>query len=125
MFDFFDRIVEERILKAQEEGKFDELPGRGRPIRFEHDSMVPEEVRLAYKILKDADFLPPELELRKEILRIQGLIRGVADNDERLRLIRDVNRRILELNMRRRTPLAAETAQIYAEDVRKGLGDAG
>ncbi len=123
MFDFFDRIVEERILKAQEEGKFDELPGCGRPLRFEDDSMVPEEVRLAYKILRNADFLPPELEIRKDILRIQDLIRGAVDDDERLRLIRDVNRRILELNIRRPIPLALETAHIYAE--RKRLDDAG
>ena len=62
----FEKIVEERIRNAQKMGEFDDLPGSGKPLVFEQDNLVPEELRLAYKILKNAGFLPLEIELKKE-----------------------------------------------------------
>ena len=47
----FEKIVEERIRKAQREGHFDGLPGSGKPLPKD-DVNVPEDIRLAYKILK-------------------------------------------------------------------------
>jgi hypothetical protein len=63
--DFFERIAENRILEAIEAGAFDNLEGKGRPLNLEDDAYIPSELRMAYKILKNADCLPPELELRK------------------------------------------------------------
>ena len=57
----YEKIVEQRIKEAMEKGEFDNLPGKGRPIPLEDDSHVPEDLRLAYKVLKNADCLPPEL----------------------------------------------------------------
>src|ERR1041385_3431974 len=53
--DFLHRIAEERIQKAQEEGLFDNLEGRGKPLDLDDDSWVPEDLRLTYKILKNAN----------------------------------------------------------------------
>ena len=61
MFPGFERVVEERIRSAQKRGDFDNLPGSGKPISFEDDRFVPEELRLAYKILKNAGFVPKGL----------------------------------------------------------------
>ena len=58
----FEKIVEERILKAQKRGEFENLPGAGKPLVFEDNRFISEELRLAYKILKNADFLPVEIE---------------------------------------------------------------
>ena len=44
----FEKIVEERIQAALRKGDFDRLEGRGRPLRLEDDSHIPEELRLAY-----------------------------------------------------------------------------
>ena len=57
----FQRIIEKRIQEALDRGDFDDLPGRGKPMQIEDDSGVPEDLRLAYKVLKNADCLPPEL----------------------------------------------------------------
>ena len=62
----FEAIVEERIKKAQKDGAFDNLDGTSKPLKFE-DQHVPEELRLAHKILKNAGFLPPEIEIKKKI----------------------------------------------------------
>ena len=40
MMDFLNKLVEERIQKAQEEGVFDNLPGKGKPLQLDDDSCV-------------------------------------------------------------------------------------
>ena len=79
MFTGYGKIVEERIRRAQRNGAFDDLPGSGQPIRYENDHLVPEELRLAYKILKNADCLPPEVEIKKEIRKTEDLLAGIED----------------------------------------------
>jgi len=48
----YEKIVEQRIKEAMEKGEFENLPGKGKPIPLEDDSHVPEDLRLAYKLLK-------------------------------------------------------------------------
>lgn len=60
-------LVENQILKAQQEGKFDNLPGAGKPLQLEENPFEPADMRMAYKILKDNDFAPFWIELGKEI----------------------------------------------------------
>lgn len=61
----FERIAEERIARALAAGEFDDLPGRGAPLDLDCDPLVPAEVRMANRILKNAGCLPPELERRR------------------------------------------------------------
>lgn len=61
----FDRIAEERIARALAAGEFDALPGSGRPLDLGDDLLVPPEVRMANRILKNAGCLPPELEAKR------------------------------------------------------------
>lgn len=63
----FEHIVEQHLQEAIRKGELDNLPGMGQPLRFEDDSDVPEESRMAYRILKNAGYLPPEMELRKDL----------------------------------------------------------
>ncbi|TAK00010.1 DUF1992 domain-containing protein, partial [bacterium] len=60
---FFHRIVEEKIVEAQRSGAFDNLPGKGKPLELEDLSWMPEDLRVAYHVLKNAHVLPPEVEL--------------------------------------------------------------
>ena len=72
----FEKIVEERIKKAQEKGMFDNLEGTGKPFVLETDHPAPDDCRLAYKILKNAGFLPPEIELKKKISQAELLLQA-------------------------------------------------
>ena len=54
-------IAERKIADAVENGDFDDLPGRGRPLDLEEDPLVPAELRMAYRILKNAGFAPGDL----------------------------------------------------------------
>ncbi|RME58545.1 DUF1992 domain-containing protein, partial [Candidatus Parcubacteria bacterium] len=61
-------IAEQRIREAQARGDLDDLPGAGKPLALEEDSpFVPPELRMAYKVLKNAGYIPPEIELRRDI----------------------------------------------------------
>ena len=70
----FEKIVEERIKKARENGAFDDLEGTGKPFVLEPAHPAPDDCRLAYKILKNAGYLPPEIELKKKINQTELLL---------------------------------------------------
>ncbi len=109
----FEKIVERKIQEAQKEGAFDDLPGSGHPVNLEDDSNVPEDLRLAYKILKNADCLPPEIQLRKEIRQMEDMLETIPDEKEKYRHIKKINFKIMQLNMMgKKSPLLEEN-QIY------------
>ena len=47
----FDAIAERRIREAQKRGEFDDLPGMGLPMALDDDTFVPEDLRVAYRLL--------------------------------------------------------------------------
>lgn len=112
MFSGFEKIVEERIRQAVEKGDFDNLPGRGKPLRFE-EMNIPEDLRLAYKILKNADCLPPEIELRKEIRQTEDLMARAGDTAEKYRILKKLNVLIMKLNSSRPGVVKFEIPQDY------------
>jgi hypothetical protein len=69
-----DRIAEARIREAIDRGELRGLPGEGKPLQLDDDSAIPKELRAAYRILKNAGFLPPELQLRKDIRDAEQLL---------------------------------------------------
>ncbi|MBQ7609395.1 MAG: DUF1992 domain-containing protein [Desulfovibrionaceae bacterium] len=83
-FSAIQYIAEKRIAEAMDKGEFDNLPGRGKPLEIEDLSAVPEDLRMAYKILKNAGCLTPELEERKTITSTLELLEGLTDERERL-----------------------------------------
>ena len=84
----FDLVVEEKIREAIRQGAFDDLPGAGKPLVLDDDRMVPEDLRMAYRILKNAGFVPPELETRREAVDLRRLIEaGIEDDVERRRAL--------------------------------------
>jgi len=117
MFTGFERIIEERIRKAQRDGAFEELPGRGKPLVFAEDRHIPEDLRMAHKILKNADCLPPEIELKKEIQRTEDLLAGMTDTRERYQSIRKLNYLVMRLNLFRTGSVEMDVPQQYAEKV--------
>lgn len=113
----FQRIAEERIRKALEEGEFDNLPGAGKPLVLEDDRWVPEDLRMAYRVLKNAGCIPPELELRSEIFGLRELINTLDDDSERLKKIRELNYKLLRFNLGRKKPLELEAFPEYERKV--------
>jgi hypothetical protein len=79
----FERLAEERIRDAMDRGVFDHLPGCGKPLVLDDDSGVPEELRMAYRVLKNAGLVPEELELRRGITALEESLAAPGDATER------------------------------------------
>jgi len=114
MFTGFSKIIEERIRKAQKKGEFDNLEGAGKPLNLEDDSHIAEDLRLAHKILKNANCLPPEIELKKEIARTEDLLSGMKDTAQKHHTLKKLNYLIMKLNAVRDTSIELEMPQHYS-----------
>ena len=116
----FQKMIEKRILEAQKKGEFDDLPGSGEPISVEDDSHVPEDLRLTYKILKNANCVPPEVQLRKDIRKMEDMLEGMSDEKEKYRHIKRINFKIMQLNMMgKASPLLGDTELYYNKVLEK------
>ena len=82
-----DLVVEERIQEALRRGDFDALPGTGQPLELDDAPLVPPELRVAYRILKNAGYVPPEILERREIAALEGEIAGIPDVEARKRAL--------------------------------------
>ncbi len=115
MFTGFEKIVEDRIRKAQKKGAFENLAGSGEPLRLEDDQLIAEDLRMAYKILKNADCTPPEIDIRKKIVATEQLLAGMKDTAERYRTIKKLNVLIMRLNLLRESRVDMDMPQQYEE----------
>lgn len=111
--DAISLIAERRIAEAQEEGAFDNLPGAGRPLELEDDSMVPEDLRMAYKVLRNAGYLPPQLETAREIQTVMDLLENCADEREKYRQMQKLNLLLRKVGACRHKPLNFEKYEAY------------
>ncbi len=99
----FRKIAEERIREAMENGEFDNLECKGKSLDLKDDPFVPEELKIVFRILKNAGFVPKEVELRKEIARLEELLdEEVGDAYSK---VKKLNALIFHLNQIRKGPI--------------------
>lgn len=109
----FEKLIEQRINDAKQKGAFDNLPGTGKPLDIEENCNIHEDLRLAYKILKNADCIPPELEVRKEIKKTEDLLETMEDTHEKYRILKRLNFLIMKLNTMRKGSVEFDVPQKY------------
>ncbi len=93
------KIAENKIRDAMARGEFDDLVGAGKPIDLEDYFRTPEDLRMAYSVLKSAKCLPEEIELMNEIAALDRELGRAADEDARARVRRQLRDRRLQLAM--------------------------
>jgi hypothetical protein len=96
MLGALNELVEQRILEAMRKGEFDRLPGEGRPLELEDDALVPEDLRVAHRILKNAGFLPPEVQALRDV---RDLIAQAITEASAVPAERRASRRLLALTL--------------------------
>lgn len=106
-------IAEQRIAQAMERGDFDDLPGAGKPLDLAQMHDVPEDLRMAYHILRNAGYLPPELEERKEINTLVEMLERCTDEAEKVRQMQKLNCLLLRINVQRARPVHLEENDPY------------
>lgn len=116
--DVISLLAENKIREAIRNGELDNLPNRGKRLELEDLSRVPEELRAAYIILKNANVLPEEVKLRKEIVSLQSLINCCHEPDEKSAFKKKLTQKVLrfEILMEKRglnMALGAYKSRIY------------
>jgi hypothetical protein len=78
----WERLAENRIREAIEQGEFDNLPGSGKPIDLEGYFKLPEHLRAAYAILKSANCVPAEVELLNDVAALERLLADTPEDQK-------------------------------------------
>jgi rhamnogalacturonyl hydrolase YesR len=94
-----DKIVEEIIKKAQERGEFDNLPGKGKPIDLSSYFETPEEVRVAYSMLKNAGMTSREVDLLKEIAELKQVLAALVDEKKKQGIQKQIQEKQIEFGL--------------------------
>ena len=127
------RMAEKRIEEALEQGKFDNLPGAGKPQDLE-PLPADEDARAlwwALRIMRNADFQTDELRYRKRIARLRELLELAMDEAGVIALVREHNELVRRLNtmgtnaIRSTLGTLDETEQLERLSNRTAGGDAG
>jgi hypothetical protein len=82
------RGIEALIKAAIAKGEFDDLPGKGRPLDLDSYFQSPEDQRMGHSILKNAGFVPEEVQLLKDMESLREELRSCADEARRRELSR-------------------------------------
>ncbi|WP_085521123.1 J-domain-containing protein [Tuberibacillus sp. Marseille-P3662] len=96
--DFAMRLAEERMRHSIDKGDFDHLPGKGQPLPDDDMSGVPEDLRMGYKILKNAGAVPEEVQLKKDMATLEQLIACTEDDAEKTQLRKQWNQQSIRFN---------------------------
>lgn len=122
--DFAFIMAEERIKQAIEQGELDDLPGKGKPLQLEDLSAIPEELRVGYKILKNAGMVPEEVQLNKQMMTIEELIACCEDEKEKENYQRQLTEKKLryQMLMDRRKMKATGSFRSYRSKINQKLG---
>ena len=118
-----DKLADAHINAAIERGEFDNLPGAGKPLQLDDDTLVPPELRAGYRLLKNAGCLPPELTLLNEIRDVQQLIRAAQTNLELEKHKKRLNHLMLQLGELRGVNSHMLMHEQYGEKLKQRLTD--
>ncbi|HVY07930.1 MAG TPA: DnaJ family domain-containing protein [Burkholderiales bacterium] len=84
---FLDYIAEQKIEEAVRKGELDALPGSGKPLALDDDAHVPEDMRMAMRILRNAGLVPPEVQSMRDIADLECLLQSEGALDGAARRI--------------------------------------
>lgn len=110
-------LAEKAIREAQERGEFDGLSGQGRPLPETGDPYMPETLRMAYKVLKNAGYIPKEVEDQREIRSLIECLEQETDESRKMRQIQKVQLFIARAKMEHGGLLQEENEKYFQKVV--------
>jgi hypothetical protein len=87
------RIAERKIEQYLEEGRGPDLSHwKNKPLPLEDEmANVPTCLRMAYRILRNAGYVPEEVALQKEIVRIEDMLAHCSDEKIKVQQLKKLN----------------------------------
>lgn len=110
-------IAERKIEEFFKDGGPDLSRFRGQPLPVEDMGHVPADLRMAYKVLKNAGYVPEEVALHREIVRTEDLLAQCRDEQVKLRQLRKLSLLKCKLEARLGRPLHLDADSSYFERV--------
>jgi len=95
----FDEIAEKKIEEAIKRNEFDDLEGFGKPLDNRKYFSVPAENRLTFHIMENANVLPEEIQLKKEIINLNTKMREELTTDEKESLLQKRSELLTKLDV--------------------------
>lgn len=116
-----EQLAERRIREAMERGDFEHIEGMGKPLSLDDDDLfVPPELRMAFKVMKNAGLLPPEVMAWREIRSLAQLIACTDDDAQRAESNRRLQYLLMQLDARPSSRILAHEAR-YRQAVSRRL----
>ena len=115
-------IAERRIARAIKDGTLKTDGWKNKPLPLDDDSFVPDDLKMAYKILKNSGYVPPEVETRKEIQRLEDLIAKSEDCHLRVKQMKKLNVLMMKLDAQRNRPSSIEHDDEYYRKIVEKIG---
>ena len=94
-----EKAVEAIIKEAQERGDFDNLKGKGKPIDLSAYFETPEDVRMAYSMLKEAGMVSAEVDLLNDIAALKERLTTAYEEKDRSRIQKMIREKQLQFNI--------------------------
>jgi hypothetical protein len=110
-------IAEQKIAQAMQERDLNSPKWKNKPLPLDDDHFVPDDLKMAYKILKNSGYLPPEIEERKEVKRLEDLIACTEDEHERLKQMKKLNVLLMKIDAQRASPVNLAGQDDYYQKV--------
>jgi hypothetical protein len=88
-------LIEVKIMQAMSEGAFENLEGKGKPLRDDEYFEAPDHLRVGYHLLKNAGFLPEEVRLSKEIESLKERLETAKTDEEK----NEIQKKIVKATM--------------------------
>ncbi|SKA82836.1 DnaJ family domain-containing protein [Desulfobaculum bizertense] len=108
IFGILDDLAEERIKAAIDKGDFQNLEGQGKPLELEDDSLIPEDLRMSYKILRNSGHVPPEVQADKDIRTAVDLLNHCKDEKSRYRQMQKLNYLLMKTGLGSKRSFSSE-----------------
>jgi hypothetical protein len=105
-------IAERKIQQAMSNGTIPDLSHwKNKPLPPDNMAYAPEDLRMAYRLLKNGGYVPEEVALQQEINRAEHLLVDGADEQEKIRQLRRISclRTKLESRLGRPIELGEDT----------------
>lgn len=106
-------IAERRIAQAIKDGTLQTDSWKNKPLPLDDDSSIPDDLKMAYKILKNSGFVPPEVETRKDIQKLEDLISQTEDEHQRVKQMKKLSVLLMKLDNQRGRPASIEADEEY------------
>ena len=110
-------LAEQKISQAIAQGDLNSPKWKNKALPMEDECWVPDDLKMAYKILKNAGYVPAEVETRKEIHKLEQLIATTEDEHLRLKQMQKLNVLLMKIESAQGSQLNVANQDSYYQKI--------